>query len=48
MQAPFCPQNTGFMDNGCYGDVPKVKDSIIVNAVPDKNYMGFNSRLCAG
>ena len=30
------------------GDVPKVKDSVIVNALPDENNMGFNSRLCAG
>ena len=30
------------------GDAHKVKDSVIVNDIPDENNMGFNSRLCAG
>lgn len=30
------------------GDAPKVKDGVIVSALPDENDMGFNSRLCAG
>ena len=57
MQVPFSPQKHCFgpflTDYGCYGwymdgDVPEVKDSVIVNALPDENNMGFNSRLCAG